>query len=270
MPKFVFYCRAMTLGPRLLVFSDLDGTLLDHQTYTWQPAAGVLRRLELAGCGVILASSKTAAEIAPLRDAMGLRDWPAIVENGSGVLDPGEDGTGDDAAYRELRAAIARLPAGFTGFGDMTSQDIAAHTGLSAEAAELARARQFSEPGLWSGNDADRERFIDKARQAGLAAQQGGRFLTLSHGGTKADRMEALIARYRPARTVALGDAPNDVEMLDRADFGVVVANPASPGIPPLPGEDAGRIRRTRLPGPQGWAEAMTALLDELTTTKDP
>jgi mannosyl-3-phosphoglycerate phosphatase len=260
----------MTLGPRLLVFSDLDGTLLDHQSYSWQPAAGVLRRLELAGCGVILASSKTAAEIAPLREAMGLSDWPAIVENGGGLLEAGADGGGGDGPYRELRAAIGRLPGGFIGFGDMTAQDIADRTGLSPKDAALAQARQFSEPGLWTGSNAGRENFIAKAREAGLLAQQGGRFLTLSFGGTKADRMAEIIARYRPARTVALGDAPNDLDMLTRADLGVVVANPASPGIPPLPEEADGRIRRTRLHGPAGWAEAMTALLDELTMTKDP
>lgn len=260
----------MTLGPRLLVFSDLDGTLLDHHSYSWQPAAGVLRRLELAGCGVILASSKTAAEMAPLREAMGLSDWPAIVENGGGLLEAGAAGAGDDGAYRELRAAIGRLPEGFTGFGDMTAQDIADHTGLSPKDATLAQARQFSEPGLWTGSDAGRENFIAKAFEAGLSAQQGGRFLTLSFGGTKADRMAEIIARYHPARTVALGDAPNDLDMLTRADLGVVVANPASPGIPPLPEEADGRIRRTRLHGPDGWAEAMTALLDELTTTKAP
>ncbi|MGK7755374.1 MULTISPECIES: HAD-IIB family hydrolase [unclassified Roseovarius] len=265
----------MTLGPRLLVFSDLDGTLLDHRTYAWQPAAQTLERLKLAGCGVILASSKTAAEIVPLRDAMGLGDWPAIVENGGGILEPGADGTEGAQTYRELRAAIARLPQGFTGFGDMTPQDIADHTDLSPEAAAHAQARQFSEPGLWTGADADRDAFVAAAQDAGLTLQQGGRFLTLSFGGTKADRMAEVVDRYRPARTVALGDAPNDVAMLERADICVVVANSASPGVPPLAGEDdavstSRRILRTTAEGPTGWAEAVNAIMDEITTTKDP
>ncbi|MFN3211449.1 MAG: HAD-IIB family hydrolase, partial [Roseovarius sp.] len=251
-------------------FSDLDGTLLDHRTYSWQPAAQVLARLKAAGCGVILASSKTGVEIAPLRAAMGFPDWPAIVENGGGILEPGADGDGETGTYRELRAAIGRLPEGFTGFGDMTSDDIAGHTGLSTEDAARARKRQFSEPGLWTGTDAGRDAFVAAAGRAGLTAQQGGRFLTLSFGGTKADRMDTLIERYAPAHTVALGDAPNDVQMLQRAAFGVVVANPASPGIPPLPGEETGKIRRTGAAGPEGWAGAVAALLDELSITKDP
>ena len=61
----------------------------------------------------------------------------------------------------------------------------------------------------------------------------------------------------------------------ERAEIGVVVANPASPGIPPLAGEDSsgktrGRIIRTHAEGPAGWAEAVNAILDDLATTKDP
>lgn len=260
----------MTPAPRLLVFSDLDGTLLDHENYSWQPAEPALARLRAEGCGVILASSKTAVEIAPLRDAMGFADWPAIVENGGGLLGPGEDGAAQAGQYPELRAALARLPAGFTGFGDMTPQDIADHTGLSLRDARNAQMRQFSEPGLWTGKPDALDLFIATAQDAGLAVQRGGRFLTLSFGGTKADRMDALIARYRPGHTVALGDAPNDVQMLTRADYGIVVRNPGSPGIPPLSGEDTGRIKRTTLDGPAGWAAAVTALMDDLSTMKDP
>ena len=73
--------------------------------------------------------------------------------------------------------------------------------------------------------------------------------------------MEALIDRLAPDVTVALGDAPNDAEMLARADYGIVVRNDHGPGLPPLPGEETGRILRTRAEGPAGWVEGMAALL---------
>ncbi|HHU7986588.1 TPA: HAD-IIB family hydrolase, partial [Escherichia coli] len=47
----------------LLVFSDLDGTLLDSHSYDWQPAAPWLSRLHEANIPVILCSSKTSAEM---------------------------------------------------------------------------------------------------------------------------------------------------------------------------------------------------------------
>jgi mannosyl-3-phosphoglycerate phosphatase len=247
----------MTRAPALLVFSDLDGTLLSHEGYSWAAAAPALVALKAARCGLVLASSKTAAEIAPLRRAMGFEDWPAIVENGAGLLPAGSAPERTGARYDALRAALATLPPGFRGFGDMSAEDVAEITGLSLDASRLAKAREFTEPGLWQGDEAGLTAFLGAAQAAGLHARRGGRFLTLSFGGTKASQMDAIIAAENPTRTVALGDAPNDVEMLERADLGVVVANPSAPPLPRLKCETEGCIIRTQATGPEGWREAM-------------
>ena len=248
----------------IVVFSDLDGTLLDHQEYSWDPALPALNLLHDLGAGLVLATSKTAAEVCGLRDAIGFPDWPAIVENGGGLLAGGQTDTADAEVYLQIRAILADLPPGFRGFGDMTTPEISRLTGLPPAQAALARDRRFSEPGLWSGTEQDLQTFLHAASRAGLTAHHGGRFLTLSMGGTKADRMDEIITTCKPAHTIALGDAPNDLEMLQKADFGVIVNNPSAPAIPPLPGEARGRIRRTEKQGPEGWAQAVMALLTEL------
>lgn len=250
--------------PDLLVFSDLDGTLLDHETYTWQPARPALEHLRNLGAGLVLASSKTAAEIAPLRAEIGFSDWPAIVENGSGLLPPGQTDPGETATYDKLRAILADLPRGFRGFADMSADDIATVTGLSPKAARQAQDRRFSEPGLWTGSDDGLNVFTQAAQAAGLTLQRGGRFLTLSFGGTKAGRMKELIAAHRPRHTLALGDAPNDADMLQTAEFGVIVANPSAPD----PGIDAPHIRKTHHTGPQGWSDAVLDILDALALSR--
>ena len=51
--------------PGYIFFSDLDGTLLDHENYDWSAAKPALSELKRQGLPLILASSKTAAEIAP-------------------------------------------------------------------------------------------------------------------------------------------------------------------------------------------------------------
>ncbi|MEL7211081.1 MAG: HAD-IIB family hydrolase [Pseudomonadota bacterium] len=252
----------------LIVFSDLDGTLLDHETYDWQPARPALTALAERGACLVLSSSKTEAEMRILQEAMGLQGAPAIVENGAGVIglgDPAEDASD----YEAIRGALAKitptLRAEFRGFGDMTSAEVAEATGLSPEDATHAKARRFSEPGLWSGDDAAFDAFITELTHHGIHARSGGRFLTLSRGRTKADGMAKVIAAYKPAHTIALGDAPNDIEMLEAAEFGVIVANPHGPDLPPLKGEDTGRIMRTAAPGPTGWSEAVLKLLSQLT-----
>lgn len=243
---------------RLIVFTDLDGTLLDHQTYDAQPARPMLERLAGLDVPVILASSKTAAEIAVWQQTLDLTRWPAIVENGAALA----EGPFDDSAYRRIRAALVEIDAPFQGFGDMDQAGVAALTGLTPEAARLARTRAHSEPGLWQGTEAALPAFLDALKTRGITARRGGRFLTLSFGGTKAGRMTELAARFGADTTIALGDAPNDAEMLAAADHAVVVRNDHGPGVAPLPDET--RVIRTRAPGPEGWREGMAAVLDRL------
>lgn len=249
-----------------MIFSDLDGTLLDHQTYSWEAAQPALNALSKCGAGVVLASSKTAVEILVLQRDMGLSAWPAIVENGSGVIWDAQDGTFDTSTYHQIRSLLKDLPKGFVGFGDMSDQDVMDETGLSLEGARNARQRCFSEPGLWRGAQDALPDFLDAARAVGIHARQGGRFLTLSFGRTKADAMAEVIARLHPQTTIALGDAPNDMEMLAAADHGVLVANPSAPPILPL--STQGRLIRTREHGPLGWNSAILSLLNDLNLTK--
>jgi len=258
----------MDVKARIAVFSDLDGTLLDHESYDWSPAAPLLDALTAAGIPVVLTSSKTAAELVALRRAMGLTASPAICENGAGVLEPGADTLPDDASWRALRAALDDLPADlrapFRGFGDMSAAQVAERTGLAPEEAKLAQQRAFTEPGLWQGEAAGRDAFIAALQSRGISAREGGRFLTLGPATTKADALAAVARRLGAEVTIALGDAPNDIEMLERATYGVILPNPHRAALPPLAGEAEGRITRAARPGPQGWAPALAGILSAL------
>jgi len=252
----------------LIVFTDLDGTLLDHDSYSHAPAAEALAALKAQGVPLVLASSKTSAEISVLHQTLALGDVPAIVENGSGLYRPG--GGQSEGRYEALRAALGRispdLRAGFEGFGDMDAARIAAIPGLPPPDAARAALRQHSEPGLWSGSAAQQAAFIAELSVLGVSARRGGRFLTLSFGATKADQMGLIAQKMGKSVKIALGDAPNDREMLEAAEHGVIVLNTHGAGLPPLPGEAEGRIRRTTEPGPVGWNRAILDLLDELGT----
>ena len=251
-----------------MVFTDLDGTLIDHDTYDWAPALPALNALREIAAGLVLASSKTAAEIAPLRAKLGVAQWPAIVENGAGVLPPHQTHTPGVSDYITIRTALDRLPSDqrqhFFGFGDVSVAQVAAMTGLTVDAAALAQKRQFSEPGRWSGTEDQRNDFLAALAADGVTAKQGGRFLTLSLGHDKVDQMRRIIATYQPRHVIALGDAPNDIAMLEAADLGIVIANPARAPLPRLKTEDTGRIIRTQDAGPLGWNWAIRTALDRL------
>ena len=71
-----------------LIVTDLDGTLIDHHTYSAEPARPALEAAVRAGVPVVLCSSKTYAEMAILVRTLALAPAPLIVENGGAVWFP--------------------------------------------------------------------------------------------------------------------------------------------------------------------------------------
>jgi len=254
---------------QLVVFTDLDGTLLDHDNYSYAAAQLALTRLKQAHTPLILASSKTAAEVAQLHAELELGKAPAIVENGAGIYDPcGETTEQNDQAYRDILRALDGLPqtlkSKFVGFSQLTVQEVSQLTGLSLKQSGLAKMRQYSEPGVWQGDEAELDKFLDALEDSHIKARRGGRFLTLSFGQTKADQMAQIAQAFNADKTVALGDAPNDIEMIQGADIGVIVRNDHGPNIPRLEGEALGAIWRTTQSGPNGWNTAILDILNNL------
>jgi mannosyl-3-phosphoglycerate phosphatase len=265
------------IGPSLVVFTDLDGTLLDHQTYDWAPARPALRRLRALGCPVVPVTSKTLSEAADLLPRLQL--WgPVIVEGGAGICLP-QGSPGDPTGprwriryrsppYGAIRAGLGALRRGggyaFTGFGDMAAVEVAQLTGLSLAGAIRARARLASEPILWRDSSARLAAFRRNLANRGLALERGGRFLHVAGlGADKGSAVRELVAHWLRTQgwngtTVALGDSPNDMALLRAADIAVVVRNPAVAPIP-LPGHR--RTWRTREVGPAGWNEAIEQIL---------
>jgi len=157
---------------RLLVFTDLDGTLLDFNTYSFDAALPALNALKERGMPVVIVSSKTRAEIEPLLDKLPLTSRLFIAENGSAIyldrksaVPPGVQAqlkSGYRAIvlgrrYEEVLDALDRArktcKARVKGFRDMTDSEVARLTGLDIDSARLAREREYSEPFTFQGSE---------------------------------------------------------------------------------------------------------------------
>ena len=68
-----------------VIYTDLDGTLLDHHTYAFDEALETIKALKDRGIPIIPCTSKTRAETLSLMQAMDI-DGPIIVENGACLL----------------------------------------------------------------------------------------------------------------------------------------------------------------------------------------
>ncbi|SDO02834.1 HAD-IIB family hydrolase [Vreelandella arcis] len=265
--------------PRLVV-TDLDGSLLDHDSYDFTPAINWLARLKQAKVPVIPVTSKTRAELVALREALGLTATPFIAENGAVIgLPPGwcharldRPGNGRDGMVikqasvdvRFIRARLQvwrkRFGVRFTSMSELSLDEMVRLTGLDIPQANLARQREGSEPLLWHDDDAALEKFRHALEGDGLQLTQGGRFYHVM--GSTSDKGSAvawLIQRFKALRgrdplSLGLGDGPNDVSMLNAVDQAVVIRGRHSLAVEPA----NPCLYRTRASGPEGWVEGLS------------
>jgi mannosyl-3-phosphoglycerate phosphatase len=251
-----------------LVFTDLDGTLLDHDSYDFSPALPAIDRLKHLGIPIIPVSSKTLAELEDLVARLHL-DGPVIAENGSVIRIPGQPPSitpPNYAAIRNLLSELRKTPEfRLTGFGDMRLDEVVAATGLSTESARLAMRRLASEPILWEGSTQALDHFRDEVTSRGLRMLQGGRFIHLLGDTDKGRAVRRVIDWFRAAGhndilSVALGDSDNDIDMLTEVDIPVIIRKKDGSHLE-LAQREAAII--TRLAGPAGWNQALNNLLNE-------
>lgn len=265
-----------------LIFTDLDGTLLNYFSYSFQPAAPLLENLAKRAIPVIINSSRNGAELIHIRQKMGNRD-PFIVENGAAVYLPKwqfpvmPEGCSDVEGF--WRFSIARpkeywlkmmeqfdseFTSLYTPMSSMDYEEIEEITGFSSDDAVRATKREYSESMLFHGRKEDKKLLIEIIEGWGGYVLEGGRFLHIGDRVSKGSAMQWLLRCFghhfptRRFQTFALGDSPNDIDMLESADYGVVVASPVH-DAPKLERDE--QVVYTEKQGPEGWAEAMMQLL---------
>ena len=264
---------------KLLIFTDLDATLIDHQTYSYTPARPALNLLKKLACPVIFNSSKTIAEQQRLRAELNIQD-PFIVENGAavvippGTLDRPASATEDEieifgVPYSEIVTYLAevRQQQGyrFRGFADFSASQIAHITGLSLPGAIAAKQRLGTEPLIWEDEESLYPDFVRAIATKHLQTTWGGRFRHVMSHTDKGQALNWLVDRYRTVfpqiewTVVALGDSPNDLEMLRVADIGVLIPNPHRAAFEVT---GVNNLMSTELPGPAGWSEVVQAIVE--------
>ena len=286
-----------------LIFTDLDGSLLDHHSYSFAPAVPLLAELEALDIPVIPITSKTFAEVITLRNDLDNRH-PFIVENGAAIYIPSryfktqpehallENGfwvlrnVPRRAKWQQLLAErVADFSGEFETFDSLYTasgpEGVAAVTGLNLKAATLANQREHSEPVHWIGSPQRRLTFIYRLKEAGATVLQGGRFLNIGGDVDKGRAMlqlrdlylaDANLSHTSPqesdnsqCETLAIGDSNNDVAMLELASSALVIrADDRSP--PTLKRTD--NCYTSQQIGPEGWVEGVSLWLQKSTKNK--
>ena len=272
---------------QLVVFTDLDGTLLDHDTYSFDPARPALEKLHKLRIPLVVCTSKTAAEILELRAAIGNTD-PFISENGGGIFIPYrcfpfsvnagrtaagcyvlELGTCYSDLHEALGVIIRATGLALRGFSMMETEEVAALCNFSLWQAALAKQRDYDEPFILARPEDDTPAaaalLAAAAARLGLRLTRGGRFFHLTGDNDKGRAMrmlnELFVRQHGAVYTLALGDSANDEPMLREADAAVLLQK--------KDGSYDAAIQnpciRSGAPGPAGWNEAVLQFLNERT-----
>jgi mannosyl-3-phosphoglycerate phosphatase len=271
---------------RQIVFADLDGTILDLVTYSYEKSLAGINRLKGMGVPLIFCSAKTRAEQEVYRRKLGIFH-PFIVENGGAIFIPRgyfpfsfeyhksvaellviELGT----PYKEVRQLLVKVRKEggfqFRGFGDMSDGEVAGETGLDIESAKLAKQREYDETVVVASeakqshiSAGEIDKFLQKIKQDGLNWTHGGRFYSIMGDNDKGKAVKIVTGLYREMwgeiETIGLGDSLNDLPMLSVVDIPVLVQKKDRS----WESIDLPRLRRIQGIGPEGWSRAIEEII---------
>jgi mannosyl-3-phosphoglycerate phosphatase len=261
---------------KLIVFSDLDGTILDDASSSMVGSLAGLAILKKRNADLVLASGKTFSEMRRIHGGLGL-PTPFIFENGAGIARPDQEtggyitelaGISHEKICSRIDGRLKALPVKLKLMRDISAEEIALLTGLDLESSLLAKDRLASMPFVIQG-DLDERQAIDLLRDSldgsGLSVTKGGKFYHLvsddvDKGLAASHVAELLQAGYYPEKifTIAIGDNENDKNMLLNAMISVVVRRPDGSWLSGVPG-----AIYTEKIGPEGFSEGVARAMAE-------
>jgi mannosyl-3-phosphoglycerate phosphatase family protein len=277
------------LAPRHLIFSALEGALVDPHTDSFAGAEEALSELDRRKIAFILLTSRTREEIDPIRRKLG-HNHPFVTENGGGIFFP--DGyfslripgsvrtarylsIAQGRPYAEVCEALDEIAeecaVGVAGFHHMSLREIADNTGMRPRSAELARAREFDEPFYFtSADDKAIARFVEAAHKRGFDTRRGQIFWHLSARCDAARAVRTLAQLFRDAthiklRLVGIGAGEEDLPWLRAVDHAILLPDSREPAKPSEHAE--GNPNRTKAvvmgdaPGAAGWNKAILNII---------
>jgi len=266
---------------KLVIFTDLDGTLLDRNTYSFEPAQPALRLIKQKDIPLVLSSSKTMVEIEFYRKVLE-NGHPFLSENGGAVFVPKDyfsfrfhyDRETDRFFVLELGIPYPRIieildsvrketGISMKGFSDLTEEEVSSLCAMDSKKAAWAKKREYDEPFFIEGGEKEIEIVRGKIEEKAMTYTWGGKFHHLLGKNDKGKAVEILKELYEneffSIFTVGIGDSLNDLPMLSVVDRPIFLKGEenVSPDALSLI-QNCTIIHGT---GPQAWNEVILSIV---------
>ena len=265
----------MFSNQKVLIFSDLDGTLLNRDTFSFDEIKNYILYLISNDISLIPNSSKTKEEINEFNKKLG-EDLPYVVENGAAIFDLhliNSNFPEEIVLSREIEEILTifneKIPKNLVSklkfLHNLDLSDQMKILGLSKEKIRTALKRKYSIPLLFNGNISEKREIKNLVKSAGLTLQEGGRVINLCDNVSKSTAMKKVVKLFNKISndkltTIAVGDNFNDLEMLKNSDIPCLVFNDKFT----LETININNCLVSKKSAPEGWEEIVKLALDKI------
>ena len=260
---------------KILIFTDLDGSLLDKETFKFDVIKDYFKELVRNGIIIIPNSSKTEAELLDFNEQNNL-DLSFITENGSSIhgLNKIHHNLPDkiiiSRTINEIRNVYEEnisldFKNKITNILELETEKQQKILGLPLNKINLAINRDYSLPIKFNGTEIEKNEFIKIMKNSGLTVQTGGRIINVCDNVNKSKAMSKALQLIRKQFddeiiTIGVGDNENDIEMIKQTDYPCLVKNDNF---------DSSLINIDNLikssePSPLGWADVIKTAIQKI------
>ena len=257
-----------------IIFTDLDGSLIHRDNFTFDQIKDYVKYLIYKGINIIPNTSKTDVEVENFNKELGL-NLPYISENGSaihGLENINKNFPNKIILSREkekiLETFKKRVPNNLRSkceFIEKMEGKIQQEIfGLSNRKLKDVFKRSYSTPILFRGNNDQKKDLYRIVKNAGLSLHEGGRVINICDNVNKVRAMNKVVKILKKTdekiKTIAVGDNYNDLDMLKNSDVPCLVFNDQFK----LDQINIDNLIFSNQPSPEGWADVIKKALAKL------
>ncbi len=272
---------------RYLIFTDLDGTLLDHDNYSYGNNKKMISTIINNKNEIIFNTSKTFSECKKLLKELKLSNMPFSTENGAVLYFPKirfNKIKNSSSFERYWKLRIAKLSSkswhqflkqkqkkyNFLIAQDLSPKILKKYTNLNNT--NMMLDREASQIILWEDNFTKFKLFKNdlKSEKEGVLIK-GSRFIQISSICNKRIAKKLISHAYDiqfrdkySINTIALGDSKNDIDMLNSCKYSCLIKN--SNGTHVKLRSNKKNIFKSSKLAPDGWCEVLYKLNNTLET----
>ena len=260
---------------KILIFTDLDATLLHRDTFKFEEIKDYIKQLISKGIFIIPNTSKTEKEILAFNNELG-SNLPYISENGAAIngLDLLNSNLPNELILSREKDNLRKIfensiPLNLQNkckwLSEMDKKKQSLIFGLVNEKLKMALDRKYTIPFIFEGTKSEKTELSKVVKNKGLALQEGGRVINLTDKVNKAKALQVFIRFFKKnnknVKTIAVGDNHNDLDMLKTSDFPCLVFNDKFT----LDEIHIKNLITTNKPSPEGWADVIKKALVKVT-----